>query len=279
MGDRVLQEFSGLVADRILPIEMISKVVVLVQGALWKFRMIRRPSHGERRSSRPSSTESNIVTHLIATHRVLLGNGSVELAEAPPDDAALDDLAQRITATFRRTLPALRMAGKWLRSNTRYLSQGLKLPTQEEQPTLTKDASKGKDRRHGSIPVVIGGIVEFWREYAQFSDTLARAFPDDELPSLRTQLEEDVEMAGFLPLRKYMVGSDGSQIGSSRQPPPNGRMNGDSSRSQDGSQSSRDQVHPNEEQLMRISDILADAAAIAEDEVCLLYSTFYDRIN
>ena len=31
-----------------------------------------------------------------------------------------------------------------------------------------------------------------------------------------------------------------------------------------------DQVHPNEEQLMRISDILADALAIADDEVCAI---------
>lgn len=269
MGEKVAEEFSGLVTDRILPIEMISKIIILAQGALWKHRMIRRPSNAEKRSSRLAVTESNIVTHLIATHRVLLENGIVELAEAPPEDAAEGDLAQCITATFRRTLPALRMAGKWLRSNTRYLSQGLKQTVDGDDEAVARDV-KGRDRRSGNSAIVIGGIHEFWQEYAHFSTSLIRTFPVEKLPELTTQLEEDVDMAGFLPLRKYMTGNDGRPLGTSR------HSTMDSAKVSMGLQDSqelcppRDQVHPNEEQLMRIADIVADAKAIAEDEVCTL---------
>lgn len=263
MGERVVEEFAALVTDRILPIEMISKIIILVQGALWKHRMVRRPSNAEKRSSRLAVTESHIVTHLIAAHRVLLENGIVELAEAPPEDAAEGDLAQRITATFRRTLPALRMAGKWLRSNTRYLSQSLKPPANGGEEVVVAKDSKGRDRRGGNSVITVDGICDFWREYARFSTSLINAFPVESLPKLMTQLEEDVDMAGFLPLRKYMVGNDGQLLGSSRhiivdsvQPAANVTDLQDPCA-----------VHPNEEQLMRIADILVDAKAVAEDEV------------
>ena len=256
---------------------MISKVVVLLQGALWKHRMLRRPSNGEKRSARLSATESQIVTHLIATHRVLLQNGSVELSEAPPEDAVEHDLAQQITATFRRTLPALRMTGKWLRSNTRYISQGRKaLVSGQDTESAAKVTNKEKEKRGGNAPpVVVGGIDEFWYEYARFCEALAHAFPVEQLPELKTQLEEDVELAGFLPLRKYMYGSDGKPPGSRRtSTDAHGDATSDTQSSQDRSVG-RDQVHPNEEQLMRIADILLDAKAVAEDEVgffLLVYS-------
>ncbi|KAI0342447.1 hypothetical protein BDW22DRAFT_1429283 [Trametopsis cervina] len=270
MGEKVVKDFAGLVADRILPIDMISKVVILVQGALWKHRMLRRPASGEKRSARLTTTESQIVTHLVATHRVLLQNGSVELTEAPPEDAAEHDLAQRITATFRRTLPALRMSGKWLRSNTRYLSQGRKAVSGQTDDVIgTKDVSRGKDKRNAvASPIVVGDIQAFWSEYARFCNTLIHAFPMDQIPELKTQLEEDIELAGFLPLRKYMYGSDGRPPGSKR-PSTDSNEDGDvsgHSRHTSEERTARDQVHPNEEQLMRISDILVDAEAVAEDE-------------
>ncbi|GJE98730.1 Telomerase activating protein Est1 domain-containing protein [Phanerochaete sordida] len=267
MGERAIEDFAGLVADRILPIEMISKIIVLTEGALWKHRMVRRPSNAERRPSNLALTESNIVTHLLAAHRVLLENGSIELAEAPPEDAEEGDLAQRITATFRRTLPALRMAGKWLRSNTRYLSQGLKHTTNgDEEPSAVRDTPR-KDRRNGGSAITIGGIHDFWREYVRFCEALVGAFPGEKLPELSTQLEEDIDMAGFLPLRKYMAGADGRALGPARRPPSeNGGANGDAPGQQENPLLARDQVHPNEEQLMRIADILTDSKAVAEDE-------------
>lgn len=233
--------------------------------------MLRRPASGERRSTRISSTESHIVTHLVAIYRVLLENGSVELTEAPPEDAAEHDLAQRITATFRRTLPALRMAGKWLRSNTRYISQGRRASSGNQDPTASKEGGKGKEKRGSNTsPVVVGDLEQFWNEYLRFCDTLIHAFPMDQIPELQTQLEEDVEMAGFLPLRKYMYGSDGKPPGSRRtstDPGMTSKVIGDAQSTEEDRALGREQVHPNEEQLMRISDILVDAKAVAEDEV------------
>lgn len=303
MGENVVKDFADLVADRILPIDMISKVVVLAQGALWKHRMVRRPGHGDRRHNKLHATESDIVTHLIATHRVLLTNGSVELSESPPEDAAETDLAQRITATFRRTLPALRMAGKWLRANTRYISQSRRQAPMDDGSTPTtpsRNAWRGRDKKHTAPPVVVNGLDAFWREYARFCSTLLRAFPLEALPKLRTQLEEDIEMAGFLPLRKFMMGPDGRATGTGGGASPKddtsdaGKTNGDANgivngnevppsengseqRSQSVRSVTRDQVHPNEEQLMRIADIIADAQAISEDEVAI-YSSTYSEI-
>ncbi|KAF7799492.1 hypothetical protein EIP86_010727 [Pleurotus ostreatoroseus] len=283
LGEMVVKDFADLVGDRILPIDMISKVIILAQGALWKYRMARRPSHGDRRHTRSHATESHIVSHLIATHRVLLKNGSVELAESPPEDAAEHDLAQRITATFRRTLPALRMAGKWLRANTRYISQGRRLAANGDDVSVSATPSRdsgrgGRDKKHHAPPVIVVGLDEFWTEYATFCTSLIRTFPTEELPKLCTQLEEDVEMAGFLPLRKFMMGPDGrvAGIGLSGAVSPRGAgestiranvsVDGQQQTAETDSPIPRDQVHPNEEQLMRISDILADAEAIAEDE-------------
>jgi protein SMG7 len=61
-----------------------------------------------------------MIDHLLDLHGALLEVGEDELRDLPPIDS-IDDLAQRITATFRRTLPALRIASKWLRANFKYV--------------------------------------------------------------------------------------------------------------------------------------------------------------
>ena len=211
-----------------------------------------------------AAVESTIASHLLAMHRMLLEVGIVQIAEAPPEDAGEHDLAQHITAAFRRTLPALRMASKWIRANLRYI-------TQSGQQDGNAIKAKGRDRRRGgerrsssmSLMTPIPGLAEFWYTYAQFSTALLRAFPPEKLPALATTLEEDVEMAGFLPLKKFVpievVGvapvkegtknaRSGHAIVMQTLLPP-------------------EQVHPNEEQLMRIADLLADAQALANDEV------------
>lgn len=135
----------------------------------------------------------------------------------------------------------------------------------------SKGGNRGGERRNGNASaVVVGDIRAFWAEYVRFCDMLIHAFPMDQLPELKTQLEEDVELAGFLPLRKYMYGSDGKPPGSRRastDPGLDGKASGQSQQELQDRLVGRDQVHPNEEQLMRLSDILCDAKAVAEDEV------------
>jgi hypothetical protein len=244
-GESVLKDFASLVSERILPIDTISKVIVLAEGALWKHRTIR-DSTAPGTISSAVAIESHIATHVLGLHRVLLECGLVELAESPPQDAAENDLAQRITATFRRTLPALRIAGKWLRANFKYV-QG-----QQSGVTKTNEelVSTKKEKRKGGASFSITGVPLFWESYAQFMSALYRLFPEGSLPALTSPLEEDVDMRGFLPLKKLMVGEEKGDL-----------------ESKGGGNKAVTQVHPNEEQLMRIADLLNDAKMLIEFEV------------
>ncbi|KAH9937843.1 uncharacterized protein BXZ73DRAFT_89259 [Epithele typhae] len=251
---KLAEDFRSLISDRVLPLDIILKVIVLSQSALWKHRMFRSSSSGPKKGptvASPASAESAIASHLLLMHRILLEVGLVQLAEAPPEDVG-EDLAQRITAAFRRTLPALRMAGKWLRANLRYLTTQLG-QYDGNNSKQRRERRRNNERRSSSVAgiVVIPGLAEFWRAYAQFSTALMHAFPADQLPALATTLEEDVELAGFVPLKSKEGARDGPVATNGMGP----------------SMVPLEQVHPNEEQLMRISDLLADAQAIAEDEV------------
>ncbi|KAH9886219.1 hypothetical protein C8Q73DRAFT_283533 [Cubamyces lactineus] len=273
LAQKIADDFKGLVSERVLPFDIILKTIVLAQGALWKHRVFRGGSSHSHRRSMPAgaaaAVESSIATHLISMHRVLLEVGIVQIAEAPPEDAGEHDLAQRITAEFRRTLPALRIAGKWLRSNSRYLGQAwqqLFAPSEGGDATTSKPKGRernrrGSDRRSSGGALVIHGIMEFWRAYAQFSTALSRAFPQDKLPKTSTSFEEDIELAGFLPLKKLVPSEI---VGTAAAPKEGAVRNGTTSPGFQVVQP--EEVHPNEEQLMRIADLIADAHALVKDD-------------
>jgi len=243
-GD-VLIDFNSLVAERVLPIDTISKVLVLAQGALWKHHNIR-DSTSPLSISSSIAIESHIAAHILGLHKILLEVGLVQLAESPPQDAAENDLAQRITATFRRMLPALRIAGKWLRANFKYVLQG-----QQSVATKTREdaVSNKKEKRKSGPGLAIAGAPLFWESYAQFISALYRSFPEGSLPALTSPLEEDVDMKGFLPLKNLMAGEE----------------RGDKENKGDRNTAAA-QVHPNEEQLMRIADLLNDAKILIDFE-------------
>ena len=242
----------ALVSERVLPIDLIMRVIIVAEGALWKHRTFRSSSAGANGRSRIAGsqllvTESQIATHVMALHRTLLAVGIQELKEAPQED----DLAQRITATFRRTLPALRIASKWLRANLPYVLQS-------HDPSIRLENEQSSQRNvHVSRPeshFFIEGLAQFWAAYAEFSNALLSNFPVEKLPPFDATLEEDVEVAAFLPLKRAISdqrisSNDDRRAASSAQEPMS--VN-----------SSRTQAHPNEEQLMRIADLLADAQAL-----------------
>ncbi|EGO00994.1 hypothetical protein SERLA73DRAFT_105503, partial [Serpula lacrymans var. lacrymans S7.3] len=250
----VVTDFAGIVSDRVLPTELISKVIVLSQGALWKHRMIRdSPASGKGSTistDPPIAVESDIATHILALYRVLLEIGIAQLAVAPPEDAAENDLAQRITAVFRRTLPALRIASKWLTANLKYVIQA-------QSPANVKGDLRVNNSRTSSSALSISDVPTFWTAYARFYNVLLRSFPPDKLPSLSTPLEEDIDMKGFLPLRRLMGETKIVDGGGQKDKlvvngiAPQGREK---------------QVHPNEEQLMRIWDLLQDAKVVVAFE-------------
>jgi protein SMG7 len=218
--ENVVKEFSELVSDRGLSIDTITKVVIVAQGALCKCRKV---------SASASSVfmESRIASHVLALHHALLQSGITELDEAAK--IVEEDLAMRITATFRRTLPALRIASKWLRMNLDY---------------IIGDARKGT--KEPECRPVISGISTFWDAYTSFATRVVLVFPPTSLPKLQRPLEEDVDSRGYLPLGNMLAQ--------------------DTSPAELGNEDSRapEQVHPNEEQLMRIWDIGHDARLIAE---------------
>lgn len=269
LAQKLADEFKSLITERVLPLDIILKTVVLAHGALWKHRMFRlSSSNGHKKGpllAASAAIESSIASHLLLMHRMLLEVGIAQINEASPEDVE-HDLAQCITAAFRRTLPALRIASKWIRANLRYVSQaaqGVNGATESEEHLKIKgrDRRRGGDRRSASVSLGLStpGLTRFWRVYAQFSNALISAFPADRLPKLATVLEEDVEMAGFLPLKKFVP----TEVVGVDLPSKTGVGNG-------GIQTVPvEQVHPNEEQLMRIADLLADAQAIAQDEVRL----------
>lgn len=215
----VIKEFSELVSDRVLSIDTITKVVIAAQGALWWQRKVN--------TSPNVSMESRIVSHVLSLHRALLQSGIIELDEAAK--IVEEDLAMRITATFRRTLPALRIASKWLRVNLEYV--------------LGDTRRSIRDPAHS---IVISDISAFWGVYTSFATCIVLVFPPTSLPKLKRPLEEDVDSRGYLPLGGILV-QDTLPVGSEGEDPR-----------------TPEQVHPNEEQLMRIWDIGHDARLIAE---------------
>jgi hypothetical protein len=175
----------------------------------------------------------------------------VELAEPPPTDAATNDLAQRITATFRRTLPALRIASKWLKANFKYVLH------ESETANGKSSGSHTRKRREHKFNGSTAAVAQFWESYSRFASALLRAFPIGRLPSLAAPLEEDIDMRGFLPLRKMMGDLKAANVH---------EKVGDTNGFNRTVVPIATQVHPNEEQLMRIADLLDDAQTLAAME-------------
>lgn len=194
-------------------------------------------------------------------------------------------LAERISAEFRRTLPALRVATKWIVGNWGWVREG-------EAAGRTTGEKRGGDKdEEDEEAELVEQRVRFWATYAEFLRRLARTFPvgllpkltaiaeggevdgedgrergDGEEVELELELEEDVDMRGWLPLRGLMGGPC----------PLPAHLAGDAPASDALSEAAehgrrtvgqREEVHPNEEQLMRIADLLRDARRVVGLEV------------
>ncbi|KAG9127065.1 hypothetical protein FRC07_000786 [Ceratobasidium sp. 392] len=265
----VLASFASLTDRRLLPAATLVQVLVLVLGALWKVRMFRDGDKPGAKSAKEkgkarddskleveTSSETRIVAHILALCTVLLELGTKEIEEGvreateSVDDAALSErLAQRITGTFRRTLPALRIASKWVKSNVEYIQRHA-TPASESKPS--SDPASSNPTRPDT--------ASFWLAWARFSTQLAAAFPLESLRDMTVTLEEDVDMKGFAPLKRGMSGEE----------PKADEVDAAS-------------VHPNEEQLMRIGDLIVDAKFIVNVPGCPISyadgSYIYDSIQ
>lgn len=226
---------------------------------------------GKEKEDTEISPESCIVAHILALCTVLLEIATREIQEGVREagDISMDmdldagangqgtippeKLAQRITGTFRRMLPALRIAMKWIKSNVEYVHrQGSEHPS---KPTSNDKPGSSVPHPSAATDPTRPNLVSFWEAWTRFTNQIALAFPLDSLPPMTVTLEEDVDMKGFAPLKRGMSKEEGKT-------------------EVDGGPTEVDvaSVHPNEEQLMRIGDLIVDAKYIVSVPVsiCLL---------
>lgn len=197
----------------------------------------------------------------------MLQVGSTETNElvSSNKDANLDtstSLALNISAVVRRALPSIRILSKWIMGQLEYLGRvEARLEAKEKRsPTTSTPNPEKEDLTSGSISLSELQIAfrQFWKAYVAFSNSILLAFPTDSLPNALDEgiwLEEDVDMLGFAPLRRGMKEGIASALGV---PVEIARVGRD--------------VHPNEEQLMRLADIQKDAKLVAGSEVRLFFS-------
>jgi hypothetical protein len=146
---------------------------------------------------------------------VLVESGASINALAKEEDADVMPAASRIAPVLRRALPAIRIVSKWILSHAELLR----------------------------------GASDFWPKYVDFINAVSAAFQQGNLPDLpvETILEENIDMAGFLPVSQML-----------RTAAPSSAVTG---------VSVVNAAHPNEEHLMRVADVLADAALLASNVV------------
>ena len=229
--------------------------------------------------------EPHILIHILSLYRILLSVGATEtdelyesnLTASPVEGEETRPLATNISAVLRRILPAIRILSKWIMGQLEYIDRTeARVDAQEKkfeeaanaslaesaqgQPTTTETTDQLSYVRTQHFQET---IVKFWVSYSTFCNSLSRAFPldDPRLPNLNggaIWLEEDVDMLGFAPLRRGMregvTVSEGTGVEISRV--------------------GKD-VHPNEEQLMRIAEIQLDAFVVAQSEVRSLPHSFF----
>lgn len=95
-------------------------------------------------------------------------------------------------------------------------------------------------------------IQLFWNDYTTFLDSLVTVFPITQLPSITGPLEEDIDLRGFIPLTRAIVNTGG-------------RAGGE----EDYDLMFGQRPDPEEEHLMRISDILIEARLNMRNSVSL----------
>ena len=255
--------FTIAIEQRLLSSEVIVKIVVTALCALWNARMFRSPDKktSERKSASSKSptpaslavVEPFLLLHVLSLYRTLLLVGGAETAElvesnvsSQIDTSTDDTLALNISAVLRRTLPALRILSKWVSGQLDYIQRVQGRVAEQQASSM----SAGVQAEGITQAELARGLNNFWRAYASFGTALGSAFPPARLPCAGAGgvwLEEDVDLLGFAPLKRGLKEGAESTDGGSLEI---ARVGTD--------------VHPNEEQLMRIADIQHDALVVVD---------------
>jgi hypothetical protein len=195
-------------------------------------------------SSKPSTSKTNtalkegvLLTHVMDLHVAILKLATTQLdpAELPTTGTAPNGTTLPNPAPAEKISAVLRRLLQSLRVASRWVTASTDY--------LYRSANPDK------APVaLIRTMGEFWSSYAAFATALGAAFGEgttgDPGALNPVLLEEDVELEGFTPLKGSLK----------RRRRVTGLLN---------------QVHPNDEELLRIRDILDDAEALVKSEARL----------
>ncbi|GJN90649.1 hypothetical protein Rhopal_003661-T1 [Rhodotorula paludigena] len=248
-------------------------------------------------SSPRTNLEPECIAQLVALMTTLLSvstsetielyTANIQSASSSASPQSTPNPAQNISAVLRRALPSIRIVTKWLVAQLEYLSRVEARVEASERKRAQRGGTRGRtstgegeeaqrpasfgssgETNHSSAPAgtppgrtslaeLRGALDTLWSAHADFANAMKLAFPLERLPTQLLDhglwLEEDVELLGFAPLRRGLKGSaaggtteDGGPV-SAREIRRVGR-----------------DVHPNEEQLMRVADGQKDALILAE---------------
>lgn len=235
----ILPGLSTLLLSRHLPSESIVRLTVIAIGLHWHTRSLASlaPLSAEPPStSRTQQAEEWSLDFLLCVFIVLLTISASEIEDvmrgpgwSNPSESAIEDEDERGSGLHTSISAVLRRILPSLRLVSKWVK--LHLDYMSRFPINAVPATP----LDTSLPT-------FWSAYYRLIEALARAFPLGMLPSLEAGLEEDEDMRGFLPISRGLSRSKG-QLGEG------------------------EQVHPNEEQLMRIADLQVDATLILQAQV------------
>ncbi|GAA5840238.1 hypothetical protein JCM9279_002319 [Rhodotorula babjevae] len=243
-----------------------------------------------------------LLLRVSATETVELFSTNLTASTAAPSTAPANP-AQNISAVLRRSLPALRILSKWLAAQLDYVERVTLRLEAAERKRLARARARGRtstgtsglggsgggadegegeqheaqeplsldsstSRSSGATPGAAAGRVSLaeveaaldalWAAYADYANSIKLAFPSAALGGAKALLadggwlEEDVELLGFAPLRRAMRPADGEAAAATA----GARIR----------RVGRD-VHPNDEQLMRIVEGQQDALLLAESSL------------
>lgn len=239
LDDRCRHELANALSDRLLGAEAIAQLTTSLLGVHWHVRNnLSVVMGGTRGAQNRLNFEHTALSTVLLEFAVILQVATQELQTAlrvrPTyhDSAVMDDdqqLGQMISGVLRRLLPSIRIASKWLKLNFDYIRRLLDKPSKLWEP-----------------------FTAFWHNYSTFIGTMIELFPINQLPSITGPLEEDLDLRGFSPISRGLTTHGG-------------RLAEENGEGSDGDAA----IHPDEEQLMRLSDIQVEARLLMKAAVSL----------
>ncbi|SNX86288.1 uncharacterized protein MEPE_04997 [Melanopsichium pennsylvanicum] len=254
-------------------------------------KAVRGQRSSKKRAPSPETgrcVEFQVTAHVLGAFRELAAVDTAETREAMESNKELAAVLQEVdapsapiknlTAVVRRTLPALRIVTKWTKTHLEYMQRIEKRARDamsqygETDPIVVRSEmevrpdSERPDAHHAAYADTLESMQRCWSQYVDLINSLRYAFPFELLPNIGKVgavgapalcLEEDSDMRGFAPTRKAtqstIPGGTTISVGM-----------GEACANIEAVRPS--QVHPNDEQLMRIADLMIDAKVIAESD-------------